>query len=120
MLKVSVAPQKRWMAPRARTSLLAPIAILVLLLRSPAALAAEPAWSSLAVSGVKPSPRYLHTAVYDPGSNRMIVFGGRQGGPNDHMQVFGDLWILTNANGAEAAPSQWIRIDAAGPPAPRW
>jgi len=68
--------------------------------------------------GARPAPRWLHTAVYDPGSNRMIVFGGA-----DHFggAVFNDVWVLTNANGSEVAPSSWLQATAGGtPPAARW
>src|SRR5439155_18726844 len=80
--------------------------------------AAAPTWIQLPTTGAPPARRMQHTAVYDPGANRMIVFGGadRFGGT-----VFNDVWVLTNANGTEAAPSSWLQATAAGtPPAARW
>lgn len=37
-------------------------------------------WSPLATMGTPPSGRALHTAVFDPGRNRMVVFGGYTAG----------------------------------------
>jgi hypothetical protein len=75
-------------------------------------------WIALAPSGSAfPSGRSDHTAVYDPGSNRMIVFGGvvQCGAPNN------EVWILTNANGRDAAPSEWIQVAPLGfPPEARF
>ncbi len=71
-------------------------------------------WIELHPVGGPPPGRSQHSAVYDPGSNRMIVFGGRWAriGHND-------LWILTHANGLGGTP-QWIQVAAVGgPPGPR-
>ena len=38
-------------------------------------LSGTPAWTDLATAGEPPSGRSLHTAVYDPNGDRMIVFG---------------------------------------------
>jgi hypothetical protein len=35
-----------------------------------------PSWSRLTIGGALPPPRQNHQAVYDPDTNRMIVFGG--------------------------------------------
>jgi hypothetical protein len=51
-------------------------------------------WVKLTVTAsarLTPVARDTHTAVYDPGTNRMIVFGG---GLN-----LVDAWALTDANG---------------------
>src|SRR5207249_378707 len=58
--------------------------------------------------------RAYHTAVYDPGSNRMIVFGGQAGDA-----VFNDVWVLTNANGGEPTASTWTQLVAAPGPSAR-
>jgi hypothetical protein len=56
----------------------------------------EAVWERITVFGSAPPSRHSHTAVLDPGSKRMIVFGG--------FELFGgnplnDVWILTKANG---------------------
>ncbi len=94
----------------------------VLIFLALSAQAASPLWSQRTVSGSVPHARYGHIAVYDPGSNRMIVFGGRYGGPNDpqaNTGVLNDLWILTNANGT-GGPSQWLNVTPSSSPSPTW
>jgi hypothetical protein len=67
-------------------------------------------WARLNPSGTPPSPRALHSAIYDERRDRMIVFGGR-GGP-----ALNDLWELTFSGTLE-----WRPIVAQGPaPAPRF
>ena len=61
-----------------------------------------PAWTLLNVLADGPSGRAAFTTVYDPGSNRMMVFGG-SGGSTD----FNDLWALEHANGLDGPPA-WI------------
>ncbi|MGH7741443.1 MAG: Kelch repeat-containing protein, partial [Candidatus Eiseniibacteriota bacterium] len=39
-------------------------------------------WSQLAAEGVAPSPRFGHSAIYDPAGDEMIVYGGNGGGEN--------------------------------------
>jgi hypothetical protein len=39
-------------------------------------LGGTPAWTQLAPTGPPPSVRTGHSAVYSPGTNRMIIFGG--------------------------------------------
>ena len=39
-------------------------------------VAGTPAWLSVAAAGTAPLARAAHAAVYDPGSDRMIIFGG--------------------------------------------
>ena len=74
-----------------------------------------PAWSRLSPSGPLPEPKYLPSSVYDPGSNRMIVFGG-----NDCFSTsYNDVWVLSNANGLGGTPS-WTQLAPSGtPPAAR-
>jgi len=69
-----------------------------------------PTWIQLEPTGSSPSARFLHTAVYDPTTNRMIIWGGDTwvlsgGGPND-------VWVLLNANGLDKATGQ--------PATPEW
>ncbi len=73
-----------------------------------------PAWTQLTPSGGAPN-RDSHEAFYDPGTNRMIVFGGRTTAPG----LRNDVWVLTNANGLGGAPS-WYQVAPTGPlPSPR-
>lgn len=67
----------------------------------------EPDWTNTLVPGTLPSGRGFHgaSAVYDPASNRMILFAGRtSNGANQN-----DVWVLTNANGQGGTP-QWINL----------
>jgi hypothetical protein len=73
-------------------------------------LGAGSTWARLNPAGTPPSPRALHTAIYDDRRDRMMVFGGR-GGPSVN-----DLWELTLSGSLE-----WRRIETAGtPPPPRF
>src|SRR5690242_5868348 len=86
-----------------------------LILPSPCAKAQS--WIQLSPPS-SPSPTTQHTAVYDPSSNRMIVYGGYNG--SAFWQDFG-IWVLTGANGF--GPSNWTQLTASGsngsPPARR-
>jgi hypothetical protein len=75
-----------------------------------------PTWIPLVPSGVPPAPRTKHTAVYDPASNRMIVFAGQDGGGNG-CSTFPEVWALTNANGIGGTPA-WIQLSPTGGPPP--
>jgi Bacterial Ig-like domain (group 3)/Galactose oxidase, central domain len=77
------------------------------------------AWTQLEPTGTPPVPRGFHgvTGVYDPGSNRMIVFAGRDADGNN----LNDVWVLTNANGL-GGTGEWINLipnGASGSPPPR-
>jgi hypothetical protein len=54
-------------------------------------LAGSPAWNLLSIGGPKPLPRSGHSAIYDPVRDRMVVFGGSNGGR------LNDAWALTLA-----------------------
>jgi Kelch motif protein/galactose oxidase-like protein len=77
-------------------------------------LSGTPGWLKLAPSGPLPQPRASHSAAYDPGSNRMIIFAG-QDGCCAQQHSFGDVWVLTNANGLGGTPA-WIPLSPAGGP----
>ncbi len=80
--------------------------------------AAAQTWTELSPAGTPPAARHNQTTVFDPGSNRMIVFGGR----SISGTMFNDVWVLTNANGLGGTP-QWIQLAPATPsgaPTPRW
>lgn len=54
--------------------------------------------------GKPPAPRQYTAAVYNPGSNRLTVFGGD--GSNTALS---DVWVLKNANGLHGNPA-WKQI----------
>ncbi len=73
-------------------------------------------WTHLAPKGTHPAVTGA-SGVYDAASDRMIVFGGRDGKGDNRN----DVWVLTNANGL-GGQGQWINLipnGAAGSPAPR-
>ena len=78
-----------------------------------------PAWHSVLASG--PPARQNHQAVYDPNSNRMIVFGGLLNQGNGTPQLLNDVWVLTNANGTGISSPQWVNVKPTGStmPSPR-
>src|SRR5204863_1607973 len=63
-------------------------------------LGSIPQWDSLIVSGPTPSVRMGHTAVFDPASDAMWVFGGQQ-----EAEALGDLWRLDLATNSWNAVS---------------
>ena len=67
-------------------------------------------WSQVHATGTPPAPRFGHSAGYDPGSNRMIVFAGAEG---SRTQCGNDVWALTNANGT-GGTSTWTQLNPAG------
>lgn len=68
---------------------------------------ANPAWTHLAPSGTAPKARESGAAVYDPGTNSLIVFGGDAG----MTTQFGDVWVLSHANGT-GGTAAWSQITA--------
>lgn len=72
-------------------------------------------WIRLAPLGTAPESREAHSSVYDPASNRMIVFGGRDSSGGN---VFNDAWLLLGANGKGRTPT-WTTLSPSGvrPPA---
>src|SRR5207253_26587 len=78
----------------------------------------SPVWTQLNPQGSLPG-RENHGAVYDPQSNRLIVFMGvRIGGCRLFDQCVydpADVWILTNANGLGGTPV-WSQLPATGAP----
>lgn len=76
----------------------------------------SPTWIQLSPSSSLPPARDNASGVYDPGTNRLVVFGGCEGGC---LPVANDVWVLTNANGTGGAP-QWTQLSPTGtPPAAR-
>src|SRR5207249_6247657 len=80
-----------------------------------------PTWEQLipdAPAGLPPG-RIAHSAVYDPVTNRMVIFGGGQGNGFAFSPLFNDVWVLTHANGLGGTP-EWVpRTPHGGPPVPR-
>lgn len=72
------------------------------------------AWTQLTPQGATPTARGVHTAVYDPSTNSMIVFGGNLSVGNCFDEA-NDLWVLANANGLGGTPA-WAQITPAGGP----
>jgi hypothetical protein len=67
-------------------------------------------WQRVDTGDSLPTPRYYHSAVFDPVRRRMLVFGGY-----DDRQEWGDLWALS-LDGAR----RWTRLNVGGPgPSPR-
>jgi hypothetical protein len=66
-------------------------------------LAGSPAWNQLLPVGT-PGGRQLHTAIYDPVRDRMVVFGGL------HFGDLGDVWELTLGGSME-----WNQLWVFGP-----
>jgi hypothetical protein len=59
-------------------------------------LSETPTWIQLTPAGTPPSARYYHSAIYDPGRNRMVVFGGGSWWDgSDHF--LNDVWALSLA-----------------------
>lgn len=77
-------------------------------------LGGSSAWTQLAPTGGPPSPRAVHSAVYDAVNNRMIVYAG-----DAHLGFcFGavnDVWVLTNADGTGGTPN-WTQLSPTGGP----
>ena len=73
-----------------------------------------PTWEKITPdTGSIPAKRTGHTAVYDAGTNTMIIMGGRTA-----KGVYSDVWILSNANGLGETPSIWTPLDVTGGPVP--
>ena len=67
-------------------------------------LTATPSWTQLVTSGASPTPRQSSSAIYDPSTNSLIVYGGDKGGAPT-----GDIWILSHANGSGGTPT-WTQL----------
>jgi hypothetical protein len=73
-------------------------------------------WTKPPITGTRPSARSGQSAIYDPGSNRMVIFGGGLGLASPCVS---QVWALENANGVGGSPA-WTQLSTSGgPPAPR-
>ena len=78
-----------------------------------------PEWSELHPASAPPA-RFGHTAAFDPATRRLLVYGGTNAGLEEGLNyVFGDAWMLTDADGRGDAP-EWVRIDAGPAPLGRF
>jgi hypothetical protein len=68
-------------------------------------LSGSPQWTQLSAAGVAPSPRYSHHAIYQPGPDRILVFGGFDGSYRN------DVWALSLAG----TPT-WTQLLPSGTP----
>lgn len=59
-------------------------------------------WIRVPVSGKGPGVRFGHTAVYNPTSNREIIFGGGTGFPGPCVN---ELWTVTHLNSQGGSPT---------------
>ena len=57
----------------------------------------------------RPQPRRAHSGVYDPTTNRLMIFGGA----GKDAEMFNDIWVLTNANGL-GGRAKWVRVTPKG------
>jgi hypothetical protein len=67
-----------------------------------------PAWIQLSTAGGPPTARESFTAVYDPDTNTMTIFGG-----TNCYTGLDDVWVLSNANGEGGTPT-WTQLAPAG------
>jgi Galactose oxidase, central domain len=74
-----------------------------------------PEWIALTPTGTAPSPRAQHGAAYDPNTNSMIIYGGQ----DCFATLYGDVWVLSNANGLGGTPGWTQLVPAGGGPGAR-
>ena len=65
----------------------------------------QPNWTQLQPTGTPPSAREASSAIYDSTTNSLVIYGGDAGG-----NPFGDIWILSHANGSGGTPA-WTQLD---------
>jgi len=78
-------------------------------------LGGTPQWIQLTPTGTLPADRGGVSLVYDPATNRSILFGGvfQPDGGTPIYTFYNDVWVLTEANGVGGSP-QWIQITLNG------
>lgn len=74
-------------------------------------------WAQISPVGGPPGVRILHSAVFNPTNNRMIVFGGFNGhGVVALAPLCNDVWDADGLGG----PSTWTQLSpTGGPPSAR-
>jgi uncharacterized protein (TIGR03437 family) len=78
-------------------------------------LGGPPEWQQLHPSGGPPPVRRGHSAVYNPTSNRMVIFGGDPVGCA--VSKYSDVWVLSNATGVRGQAT-WTQLFPTGGPPP--
>jgi hypothetical protein len=73
-------------------------------------LGGVPTWTQLNPSGTAPGVRDGTSAVYDPSTNRMVIYGG-------FSSCGCDVWVLSNANGSGGTPT-WTQTSPNNYPFP--
>lgn len=63
-----------------------------------------PNWTQVTPAGSSPSAREAASVIYDPTTNALVIYGGDAG-----KTTFGDIWILSNANGSGGTPT-WTQL----------
>ena len=71
------------------------------------------AWTQLTPTGTPPSAREVSSVVYDPATNSLVVFGGDADFFMASGTPFGDVWILSHANGT-GGTSAWTELTPSG------
>jgi hypothetical protein len=98
----------------------ATLIVMMCLIATPTVAADSVSWTQLGPSGGRPVARILHTSVYNPANNRMIVFGGLNGAGMVGVEpLLNDVWVLSNADGSGATPTWTLLSPTGGPPSAR-
>jgi hypothetical protein len=92
-----------------------PVASDIWVLTGAAGTAAAPAWTRLSPSG-SIAGRQSFAMAYDATYNRVIIFGGQNGG-GESGETLSDVSVLTNANGLGGTPV-WSQLVQTGDEAP--
>ena len=56
-------------------------------------LSGTPTWNPVVTAGTPPAARYLHSMIYDPMRDRLVVYGGQA--DDGKTPPFDDLWALS-------------------------
>lgn len=67
-------------------------------------------WIRVSITGKGPNDRFGQSGVYNPTSDRMIIFGGGEGFPGPCVN---DLWVVTHINSVGGKPA-WTQYAAGG------
>ena len=74
----------------------------------------DSSWIQVTPAGT-PQGRQGHKAFYNPATNRMILWGGQDGGGSAQSQ-FREVWVLTNANRWDLETPTWNLLEVEGGP----
>ncbi len=78
-------------------------------------LGGPPKWFKVSPIGGPPPVRRGQSAIYDPNTDRMVIFGGDPVGCA--VDKYNDVWVLTDATGTHGIPA-WKELSPAGGPPP--